>query len=60
MKDLPIIPLWYNGLWSQASNAVWTNWPSNTAGSPHYVPSTWRGYWQMGAVLMLTQIKLAN
>jgi peptide/nickel transport system substrate-binding protein len=60
MKDLPIIPLWYNGLWSQASNSVWTNWPSNTAGSPHYVPSTWRGYWQMGAVLMLTQIKLAN
>jgi peptide/nickel transport system substrate-binding protein len=60
MKDLPIIPLWYNGLWSQASNAVWTNWPSNTAGSPHYVPSTWRGYWQMGAVLMLTQIKLAS
>jgi peptide/nickel transport system substrate-binding protein len=60
MKDLPIIPLWYNGLWSQANNSVWTNWPSNTAGSPHYVPSTWRGYWQMGAVLMLTQIKLAN
>jgi peptide/nickel transport system substrate-binding protein len=60
MKDLPIIPLWYNGLWSQASNSVWTNWPSNTAGSPHYVPSTWRGYWQMGAVLMLTQIKLVS
>jgi peptide/nickel transport system substrate-binding protein len=60
MKDLPIIPLWYNGLWSQASNSVWTNWPSAAAGSPHYVPSTWRGYWQMGAVLMLTQLKLAH
>ncbi len=59
MKDLPIIPLWYNGMWSQASNAVWTNWPSSAAGSPHYVPCTWRGYWQMGAVLMLTQLKLA-
>jgi peptide/nickel transport system substrate-binding protein len=59
MKDLPIIPLWYNGMWSQASNSVWTNWPSSAAGSPHYVPCTWRGYWQMGAVLMLTQLKLA-
>ena len=60
MQDLPIIPLWYNGMWSQASNAVWTNWPSAAAGSPHYVPCTWRGYWQMGAVLMLTQLKLAH
>lgn len=60
LKDLPIIPLWYNGVWSQASNAVWTNWPSAAAGSPHYVPATWRGYWQMGAVLMLTQLKLAT
>ena len=59
LKDLPIIPLWYNGLWSQANNATWTNWPSASAGSPHYVPATWRGYWQMGAVLMLTQLKLA-
>lgn len=60
MKDLPIIPLWYNGMWSQASNAVWTNWPAAAAGSPHYVPCTWRGYWQMGAVLMLTQLKPAS
>ncbi len=28
-------------------------------GSPHYMPVTWRGYWNMGAVLMLTQLKLA-
>jgi peptide/nickel transport system substrate-binding protein len=59
LQDLPIIPLWYNGMWSQASNATWTNWPSSAAGSPHYVPVTWRGYWNMGAVLMLTQLKLA-
>ncbi len=60
LKDLPIIPLWYNGAWSQANNSVWTNWPSSAAGSPHYVPVTWRGYWNMGAVLMLTTLKLAQ
>ena len=60
LQDLPIIPLWYNGAWSQANNAVWTNWPSAAAGSPHYVPVTWRGYWNMGAVLMLTTLKLAT
>jgi peptide/nickel transport system substrate-binding protein len=59
LQDLPIIPLWYNGVWSQANNAVWTNWPSSAEGSPHYVPCTWRGYWNMGAVLMLTTLKLA-
>jgi peptide/nickel transport system substrate-binding protein len=60
LQDLPIIPLWYNGAWSQANNAVWTNWPSSAAGSPHYLPVTWRGYWNMGAVLMLTTLKLAQ
>jgi peptide/nickel transport system substrate-binding protein len=54
LTDMPVIPLWYNGLWSQVSNVVWTNWPSD-AGS-HILPATWNGYWQMGAVLMLTQI----
>jgi peptide/nickel transport system substrate-binding protein len=59
LTDIPIIPLWYNGVWSQASNSVWTNWPSSAASSPHYVPCTWRGYWNMGAVLMLTTVKPA-
>jgi len=59
LQDLPIIPLWYNGAWSQASNAVWTNWPSSSASSPHYFPVTWGGYWNMGTVLMLTELKLA-
>jgi len=60
LKDLPMIPLWYNGMWSQASNATWTNWPAAASGSPHYVPCTWRGYWQMGAIFMLTQLNLAS
>jgi peptide/nickel transport system substrate-binding protein len=60
LQDVPIIPLWYNGAWSQASNAVWTNWPSSAATSPHYFPVTWGGYWNMGTVLMLTELKLAT
>ncbi len=58
LQDLPIIPLWYNGAWAQANNNVWTNWPSAAAGSPHYMPVTWGGYWNMGSVLMLTTLKL--
>jgi peptide/nickel transport system substrate-binding protein len=56
MTDMPIIPLWYNGLWSQTSSAVWTGWPSSE-GNNHALPCTWNGYWQMGAVLMLTQLE---
>ena len=56
LTDLPVIPMWYNGMWSQVSNAVWTNWPSSE-GTNHALPSTWNGYWQLGAVLMLTELQ---
>jgi peptide/nickel transport system substrate-binding protein len=55
LTDMPVIPLWYNGIWSQVNNSVWTNWPSDKGNQ--VLPATWNGYWQMGAVLMLTQIK---
>jgi peptide/nickel transport system substrate-binding protein len=57
LTDLPIIPLWYNGAWAQYSNAVWTNWPSVAEKDNHYLPITWRGYWNMTGILMLTQVK---
>jgi peptide/nickel transport system substrate-binding protein len=60
LTDMPLIPLWYNGLWSQYNNGVWTNWPSAAEGSPKYLPATWRGYWNMGAIFMLTEIEPAN
>lgn len=60
LTDLPIIPLWYNGVWSQASNQVWTGWPSDAEGDSHIVPASWRGYWQMGATKILSQIELAG
>lgn len=59
LTDMPMIPLWYNGLWAQYSNAVWTNWPGAADSANHYMPATWRGYWNMSAIQMLTQIKPA-
>ena len=58
LHDLPIIPLWYNGMWSQVSNAVWTNWPSACRRQPALRPRR-RGMatGSMGAVLMLTELK---
>jgi peptide/nickel transport system substrate-binding protein len=57
MTEFPTIPLWYNGLWSQVSNAVWTNWPSSADGSNHYLPASWRGYWNMSGIQMLLDLK---
>ena len=30
LEDLPAIPLWYNGMWSQYNTTYWTNFPSST------------------------------
>ncbi len=32
LEDLPAIPLWYNGMWSQYNTSVWTNFPSCDGG----------------------------
>jgi peptide/nickel transport system substrate-binding protein len=55
LTDLPIIPLWYNGAWSQVSNVAWTGWPAD--GGLQVYPVTWNGYWQMSSIQMLTQLK---
>ena len=60
LEDLPIIPLWYNGMWSQASNNVWTNWPSEDADSPDNFATMWNNMWQMGAIYTLAEIELAE
>ena len=61
LTEMPSIPLWYNGMWSQANDSVWTNWPSSTsAGSPKSFPTTWNNYWEKGSIYMLTQIKPVN
>ncbi len=60
LTDLPTIPLWYNGLWAQTSTKVWAGWPSAAEGDNHYLPATWRGYWNMTSGLMLLDLKLAE
>lgn len=59
LTEMPMIPLWYNGLWAQFSNAVWTNWPVEGAGRPA-LPSTWHTYWQMGGLQTLIDLKLVE
>ena len=55
MDDLPAIPLWYNGAWSQTQSEYWTNWPSSTS-SRNYVPIMWRGYMQMTGIDMIDHL----
>ncbi len=57
LTDYPIIPLWYNGLWAQYSTAVWSNWPGSGDDQNHYLPASWRGYWNMTAILMLCDLQ---
>lgn len=57
LTEMPAIPLWYNGLWAQWNETYWTNWPSAAEGAPKYLPCTWNGYFNMTAILMLTELK---
>lgn len=59
LEEMPAIPIWYNGVWAQASNAVWTNWPSEADDAPDAYPCTWNEMWRLGAIHMFTEIELA-
>jgi peptide/nickel transport system substrate-binding protein len=56
MQDLPLIPLWYNGIWSQTTSKYWTNWPTANS-SRQYLPVMWRGYLQMTGIDTITHLK---
>jgi peptide/nickel transport system substrate-binding protein len=56
MQKLPLIPLWYNGVWAQFTSKYWTNWPSANS-SRRYVPAMWRGYLQMTGIDVITHLK---
>ena len=60
LTELPMIPLWYNGMWAQYNTTVWSNWPSAEAGAPKAFPSTWNNLWEMGSIKMLTELKPAG
>ncbi|MDA0632350.1 ABC transporter substrate-binding protein [Nonomuraea sp. MCN248] len=59
MDEMPIIPLWYNGLWAQSSNTTWKNWPSAADGAPKHAPAMWRNWFELGGFEMLTQLQPA-
>ncbi len=56
LTEMPMIPLWYNGLWAQYSDANWTNWPTESS-TDITLPTTWSGYWQMGGLQTLINLK---
>jgi peptide/nickel transport system substrate-binding protein len=56
LTEVPIIPLWYSGVWSQSQSKSWTNWPSSGS-NRNYTPVMWRGYMQMTAIDMITHLK---
>ena len=56
MKDLPLIPLWYNGIWAQMTSKYWTNWPAAKS-DRQYVPVMWNGYLQMTGIDTITHVK---
>jgi peptide/nickel transport system substrate-binding protein len=60
LEELPVIPLWYNGLWSQTNSAVWTNWPSSAEGTPKSAPTMWRNWLELGGILTLTELRPAG
>lgn len=59
LTEMPMIPLWYNGLWAQYSSAHWTDWPDENSAKPT-LPTTWSGYWQLGGLQTLINLKPAG
>ena len=60
LEDLPAIPLWYNGLWSQYNTTYWTNFPKSTGAGLQNTPSVWNGYLNMTGIDALAQLKPAK
>jgi peptide/nickel transport system substrate-binding protein len=60
LTEVPVIPLWYNGMWSQWNDSTWTGWPSEAADAAKTLPTTWSGYWQLGGLQTLIGLKPAT
>jgi peptide/nickel transport system substrate-binding protein len=60
LEDLPAIPLWYNGMWSQYNTKFWTNFPTSTGTGLQNTPSVWNGYLNMTGIDALAKLKPAK
>jgi peptide/nickel transport system substrate-binding protein len=58
LQEMPAIPMWYNGLWSQWNTTYWTGWPQESQDGPF--PSMWGGVFQLGSVKMFAQLESAG
>jgi len=59
LTEVPMIPLWYNGLWAQWTETNWVGWPTEATGSSN-LPSTWSGYWQIGGLQTFLELTPAG
>ena len=57
LEQLPAIPLWYNGAWSQYNTTYWTNFPKSTGAGLQNMPVTWNGYLNMTGIDALAKLK---
>jgi peptide/nickel transport system substrate-binding protein len=57
LEQLPVIPLWYNGMWAQYNTTYWTNFPNASGARLQTTPSTWNGYLNMTGVEALARLK---
>ena len=57
LQDLPLIPLWYNGVWSQSNTTHWKSWPASSGAKLQTLPAMWRGYLQMGGIHMISNLQ---
>ena len=60
LEQLPAIPLWYNGLWSQYNTTYWTNFPKSAGTGLQTTPSVWNGYLNMTGIDALARLKPAK
>ena len=60
LEQLPAIPLWYNGLWSQYNTTYWTNFPKSAGAGLQTTPSVWNGYLNMTGIDALARLKPAK
>jgi peptide/nickel transport system substrate-binding protein len=56
LTNLPVIPLYYEGVWAQWQTKHWTNWPSAKS-KRRYLPRISNGYLQMTGIDMITHLK---
>jgi len=58
LQDMPTVPLWHNGLWAQATEVNWTNWPNED--NSYGVPVSWGNFYQMGMIDVLINLEKVN